>query len=190
MAIEKLLEQIRRQTDERIAAIKETAEKEARQIIQTAEEKLNRQRQQEINRIDQEIKEYEESILSPIRLKARQIILETKQRLTEEVLDKILVIWEKQPVRFKQKLYRRWLKNYSGGELIIAAAEKNVWTDEFLKAINQSGKKFRLAAADNQLSFGFRLKEEKWEADFTDRTLRENFRQPARIWLNQVWFNG
>lgn len=190
MTIEKLIQQIQEESAKRIARIKSEAEKEAEEILRQAKEKLTEQRKKEISRIDQKMKEYEESLISPARLEANQMILRMKQKLLDELLNKILAMWEKQPRQFKQQLYRQWLKNFSGGELLISSKEKDIWTDDFLKEINSGKKSFKIGGISNEFQFGFRLKEEKSEIDFSSSVLLENFRREVAVWINQEYFNG
>jgi vacuolar-type H+-ATPase subunit E/Vma4 len=193
MAIENLLQQIRQDTDRRISEIIAAAYQQAEEIISRAEKKIQQDRERELARIDRKVREYEESLISPARLRARQMILLIKQRLLDEVFAELRSAWDNQSAEFKCKMYARWLKNYDGGELEISAAEaalKNIWSESFLKEINSGGKKFKIVTIAQDFRFGFRLKKSGWEADFTDETLLDNFRAGAQIRLNQEWLNG
>ena len=102
-----LLEQIRREGEERVQTILREAEEEAQRRLQAAEEELSRWREEALKRADSEIEGEKRLILSRARARAREIVLRAKSEAGEQLFRRLLEEAEK--LREDAKRYKAFL---------------------------------------------------------------------------------
>ncbi len=167
------------------------AQKEAEQIVRTADEQfrtqvnaakasLEKQSQEFLQKEEKRIKEDMERSLSTLKRDYKMKLLEIKNNIIDDVLARAVNRIQSLPDDEYLALVRKWLANipdYLDGQLFVNTRDLKRITSDFIDAINKN-RKTRLILNNTTLEIkgGFIVKTEHYEIDYSLDTLVKSLR--------------
>ncbi|MBI2470129.1 MAG: hypothetical protein HYV59_02635 [Planctomycetes bacterium] len=179
----------------------ENAQKEAEQIIKTAEEQfrnetetakvsLGKEYQEMLQADESRIGEDMKRFLGKLKSDCKMELLEVKNRVIDDVLDHAIRRIQSLPDKDYLTLMGKWLANITGhleGELFVNARDLKKIDNAFIDDINK-GRKAGISLNTNPLNIkgGFILKTKHYEIDYSLDTLVKNLRTTLIPKLNDM----
>ncbi len=169
---EKIIRQIREDTQQQVDALVSEANKTADRIIADAEEKAAGRKEQLIEKAEKEAAEQKRRILGVAQLEARKELLTAKQELIEKAFRESLQNLANLEEDKYFELIKKMLLVYAQGtneEVIFSTADRARVPSGFLDAVNkelaEEGKKGKISLSEEEreLQGGFILKSEGLE---------------------------
>ena len=167
------------------------AQKEAEQIVRTADEQFRtqvnaakasfeKQSQELLQKEEKRIKEDMERSLSTLKRDYKMKLLEIKNNIIDDVLARAVNRIQSLPDDEYLALVRKWLANipdYLDGQLFVNTRDLKRITSDFIDAINKN-RKTRLILNNTTLEIkgGFIVKTEHYEIDYSLDTLVKSLR--------------
>lgn len=177
------------------------AQKEAEQIINTAKEqfhkkvneaKLSIEKEYETMLLDEEkrLKEDMQNALITLKSNYKMGLLEIKNSIIDNVMQDAINHIQSLSDNEYMVLIRSWIGNIAdgtGGELLVNARDLKRMTDAFIDDINKERKgKIVLGVRLLDIKFGFILKTQYYEIDYTLDNIIKNLRTTLTPELNKI----
>ena len=179
----------------------ENAQKEAEQIIKTAEEQfsaqvdvakvsIEKQYHEMLQKEEERFKENRKMALSTLKTDYKMKLLEIKNNITDDVLIRAVSRIQSLSYNNYLALLNKWLSNipdHLEGQLFVNAMDLKRITDDFIGSINKGRKaKIILNKTAIEIKGGFILKTKHYEIDYTLDTIVKNLRTTLIPKLNDM----
>ena len=179
----------------------ETAQKEAEQIIKTAEEQFHNETEsaslslgkkyQEMLHADEEhLREDMKRFLGKLKSACKMELLEVKNKVIDDVLNRTISRIQSLPDKDYLTLMGKWLSNITDhleGELFVNAGDLKRITNAFIDDINKGRKaRINLNTTTIDIKGGFIEKTKYYEIDYTLDTIVKNLRTTLIPKLNDM----
>lgn len=164
MGVEKIVERLEREKEEKILEIKTKAEKELEKVLEKKKRELENWKEKKKKRLEEALLDEENITLAKKRLKFKEEITllenEIVLRLKEDVLKKFLSLDKNEYQRFWEKVLEK--EGISSCEIILAKGEEKLDVSELCK-------KYNLTYKDEKYEgeAGFMLKKDNLIIDLT-----------------------
>lgn len=179
----------------------ENAQKEAEQIIKTAEEQfrnetesarlsLEKEYQEMLQADEKHFRENMKRFLGKFKSDYKMELLEVKNKVIDSVLDRAISRIQSLPDNDYLTLMGRWLTNIADhleGELSLNIRDLKKITNTFIDDINK-GRKARISLSTTAMDIkgGFIIKTKHYEIDYTLDTVVKNLRKTLIPKLNDM----
>lgn len=181
MSLERITKSILDDTEREALRILHAAQAASQHKIASAGEELKKGLSERFKAVEAEFEEKMALELSNLRANYRQQLLEIKNAIIDDVFKKSV----QQITSLTDKKYlsivEKWLQAIdTTGQISISSKDSNRVTHEFISRINQSRKEStRLSLSKDfvDISGGFILKTEKFEIDYSLKTIVSNLRE-------------
>jgi len=179
----------------------ENAQKEAEQIIKTAEEQfsaqvdvakvsIEKQYHEMLQKEEERFKENRKMALSTLKTDYKMKLLEIKNNITDDVLIRAVSRIQSLSYNNYLALLNKWLSNipdHLEGQLFVNAMDLKRITDDFIGSINKGRKaKIILNKTAIEIKGGFILKAKHYEIDYSLDTVVKNLRTTLIPKLNDM----
>ncbi|HHT9108829.1 MAG TPA: V-type ATP synthase subunit E [Candidatus Wunengus sp. YC64] len=179
----------------------ENAQREAEQIIKTAEEQfrnetesaslsLGKKYQEMLHADEEHLREDMKRYLSNVKSDYRMELLEVKNKIIDDVLYRAISRIQSLPDNEYLTLMGKWLANITDhleGELFVNARGLKRITNAFIEDINKGRKaRINLNTTTIDIKGGFILKTKHYEIDYTLDTIVKNLRTTLIPKLNDM----
>ncbi|MBI2556331.1 MAG: hypothetical protein HY607_10975 [Planctomycetes bacterium] len=179
----------------------ENAQKEAEQIIKTAEEQfrnetesakhsLGKEYQEMLQADEKRLMEDMKRFLGKFKSDCKMELLEVKNKVIDSVLERAIGRIQSLPDNDYLILMRRWLTNipdHIEGQLLVNARDLKRITNAFIDDINKSRKaRISLNTTAMDIKSGFIIKTKHYEIDYSLDTIVKNLRTTLIPKLNDM----
>lgn len=178
--IEKLLEEIRRQADEKSGQIISEAEKEVESIEADLKEKKEELRSSAEKKFNQEGELRYRQVVTEARMEIKKNHISSKAELMGRVFDEISETLSSLEGKEREMLILRLLKISvkTGKEEVLPGKREKALGSKLIKAFNDSEKWFlKLGDSTERISTGFILKAGEFETVVDMEALKEHLRE-------------
>jgi V/A-type H+-transporting ATPase subunit E len=199
MPLEKLIERILRDAEEKAEHIRSEAQMRRREVISEANREAEARYHRMVNEARRTWEEEKKQRVTMAALEARKSILEQKQELIQEVFDRTLGAMRDMPEDQYVDLIIRLLLvvvEDTGGELVMSSRDRERIGEEIISKANtafeQAGKRGRitLSSETRDISAGFVLQAEGVEINSSVEALISSKREELEPEVVRILFGG
>ncbi len=163
MGFEDIIRKIKSDAEQEAQRIIEEAKKKREQMLSEAKKRIEEERKQSLERIKKEAEETKRGIIQKAKLDSRKKILETKQKLIDEIVyqaeKKLLSMNESEFIDFYSKLILNVVKTGSEEVLIVPNDREKKAVDKLIEKVN--GELKNKIGEKGQLKFSGEVEEGK-----------------------------
>jgi V/A-type H+-transporting ATPase subunit E len=199
MPLEKLIERILRDAEEKAEHIRSEAQMRRREVISEANREAEARYHRMVNEARRTWEEEKKQRVTMAALEARKSILEQKQEMIQEVFDRTLGAMRDMPEDQYVDLIIRLLLvvvEDTGGELVMSSRDRERIGEEIISKANtafeQAGKRGRitLSSETRDISAGFVLQAEGVEINSSVEALISSKREELEPEVVRILFGG
>jgi len=199
MPLEKLIERILRDAEEKAENIRSEAQMRRREVISEANREAEARYHRMVNEARRTWEEEKKQRVTMAALEARKSILEQKQEMIQEVFDRTLGAMRDMPEDQYVDLIIRLLLvvvEDTGGELVMSSRDRERIGEEIISKANtafeQAGKRGRitLSSETRDISAGFVLQAEGVEINSSVEALISSKREELEPEVVRILFGG
>lgn len=186
MALDDILQKIKKETEKKIEEIKEKNQQEIKKIEERYQKEIQKRKEQILDLAQKEGKKRIESRRIQLVLETKNLLLKKKGEILDEIYKEILEKLSKLNDQDYFKLIFNLIKNCSREGEIISAKDREKITQ---KAILESGRKYILAKKSLPIKGGFIFSTPHLEIDYSFENLIKIIREKTEIEVAKILFS-